>query len=89
MTNIVVDKKKRFAFDYSFSTFTSQQSVYDICLKGMFGKFMEGVNCTIMAYGQVRSVCDVAFAPIRRPATFSPVIMCIVDTRREVESRLH
>ncbi|TPX31252.1 hypothetical protein SmJEL517_g05354 [Synchytrium microbalum] len=52
MSHIVVDKRKRFTFDTAFSTFTSQQSVYDICAKNMLNQFLEGRNCCIMAYGR-------------------------------------
>ncbi|PKC12997.1 kinesin-domain-containing protein [Rhizophagus irregularis] len=49
------DKKLTFNFDYVFGPETQQRDVYDISVRNMVDKFLEGFNVTILAYGQTSS----------------------------------
>ncbi|KAI0244059.1 hypothetical protein L0F63_002707 [Massospora cicadina] len=53
---IIVGSERSFTFDYVFSPETSQAAMYGACVEPLMGKFMDGFNATIFAYGMGTSV---------------------------------
>jgi hypothetical protein len=52
---IVIGKDKLFTFDYVIPPKTTQNELYDHCVKGLVQSLFEGYNATVFAYGQ--TVC--------------------------------
>jgi hypothetical protein len=50
---IVVNKDRRFVYDYAFHPNTTQAEVYNSCVKNLVADIFNGFNATILAYGQV------------------------------------
>ncbi|KAJ3412585.1 Kinesin-like protein kif21b [Chytridiales sp. JEL 0842] len=50
--HVLVDRRKKFTYDTVFGPDATQEQVYEHQVKGLVGKFLEGVNVTVMAYGQ-------------------------------------
>jgi hypothetical protein len=46
---------KSFTFDYVFTESSPQAEIYETCVKVLVEKFINGYNCTTLAYGQVIS----------------------------------
>ena len=49
---IVVGKDKLFTFDYVIPPKTTQNELYEQCVKGLVQSLFEGYNSTVFAYGQ-------------------------------------
>nr|CAG8455431.1 776_t:CDS:2 [Entrophospora candida] len=52
---VLGEKKQSFTFDYVFGADASQKDLYDVAVKNMVDKFLEGFNVTVLAYGQTSS----------------------------------
>ncbi|RHZ47071.1 hypothetical protein Glove_593g4 [Diversispora epigaea] len=54
---VIVENEKRpiFQYDYVFGPEASQEDVYNKSVTNLLGKFLEGYNVTILAYGQTSS----------------------------------
>ncbi|CAG8508016.1 1853_t:CDS:2, partial [Acaulospora colombiana] len=54
---VIVDADKRqiFQYDYAFGPDATQEEVYEKSVTNLLGKFLEGYNVTILAYGQTSS----------------------------------
>ena len=46
------EKKKKYTFDYVFDGTTTQEYFCNRAVFNMVDRFVEGINCTIFAYGQ-------------------------------------
>ena len=52
ISQISVDGGKRFTFDHVFGPEESQQRIYNACVQNLVEAALEGINATILAYGQ-------------------------------------
>ena len=52
---IVVGSNKPFTFDNVFGTASTQQEVYDACVRPLLSSFLLGVNVCLFCYGQTGS----------------------------------
>ncbi|XP_064602279.1 kinesin-like protein KIF21A isoform X2 [Liolophura sinensis] len=52
---ITVGKDKAFTYDYVFDMDTSQDAIYNNCVRGLIDGCFEGYNATVFAYGQTGS----------------------------------
>ncbi|CAG8725561.1 14300_t:CDS:2, partial [Acaulospora morrowiae] len=52
---VEADKRQTFQYDYVFGPDASQEEVYEKSVINLLGKFLEGYNVTILAYGQTSS----------------------------------
>jgi kinesin family protein 4/21/27 len=50
---IFVGSDRSFTYDYVFDRDSSQVDVYDSCIKELVSGVFNGLNATILAYGQV------------------------------------
>ncbi|KAI8914849.1 P-loop containing nucleoside triphosphate hydrolase protein [Powellomyces hirtus] len=46
---------KSFTFDHVFDTLSTQEEVYEECVRPLVDRFLEGFNATVLAYGQTGS----------------------------------
>ncbi|KAL1924413.1 uncharacterized protein VTP21DRAFT_7448 [Calcarisporiella thermophila] len=51
----IVPYNKQFTFDHVFGTDSTQESIFDTCVRNLLQKFIQGYNVTILAYGQTSS----------------------------------
>jgi hypothetical protein len=51
--HVVVDGRKKFAYDAVYGPGSGQDEIYNQNVKSMVHRFMDGMNVTVMAYGQV------------------------------------
>lgn len=52
---VVVAGEKGFTFDYAFDTCTTQEDLYNSCVKDLVAKVISGYNCSVLVYGQTGS----------------------------------
>ena len=55
MNQITIGKDKNFTFDYVLPPRTTQDEVYEGCVKNLVNSIFEGYNATVFAYGQTVS----------------------------------
>jgi hypothetical protein len=53
-SQIIVNGKRHSAYDYAFSQNITQAELYNSCVKNLVSGVFNGLNGTILAYGQVR-----------------------------------
>jgi len=49
---VVLGKDRAFTYDHAFDENTSQEHIYDSCIKPLMEGLFEGYNATVFAYGQ-------------------------------------
>lgn len=49
---VVLGKDRAFTYDHAFDESTSQEQIYDSCIKNLMEGLFEGYNATVFAYGQ-------------------------------------
>jgi kinesin family member 27 len=59
---IVIGKERIFKFDRVFAGNSSQQEVYDDCIKDLVLGCFEGYNAAVLAYGQTGSTAYISQA---------------------------
>ncbi|KAG6447021.1 hypothetical protein O3G_MSEX004731 [Manduca sexta] len=52
---VALGTERAFTFDYAFEPCTSQQEVYDTCVRKLVEAALDGYNATVLAYGQTGS----------------------------------
>lgn len=52
---VYAGKDKSYSFDYSFDVNSTQEDVYNKCVKNLVDGFFQGYNATVFAYGQTGS----------------------------------
>jgi kinesin family protein 4/21/27 len=53
---IFIGSDKSFTYDYAFDREANQVDVYDACIRDLVDGVFNGLNATILAYGQVFSI---------------------------------
>lgn len=62
-TQIFIGNDKSFSYDYVFDRNSTQIEVYNACIKELVSGVFNGLNATVLAYGQVYYIV-IVYSPI-------------------------
>ena len=88
----MIGTDKEFEFDRVIDQTSTQEQVYQQCMKGLLDKALEGYNATVLAYGQTGSgktytmgTCNINLNDEREMGIIPRVIRDIFNIRQERE----